>query len=206
MFRSGHLKDDQLLECYYAGRTGEALDPRLADHLSTCMECNEQFDTITTFLDDIRTDAEEEADALFTAEHLRTQREHILDRLDQVQRPARVISFPRRDATPAQRSGGRVPPRWLAAAAAAGLFIGVAVGGYFGPERLLRAPGGSSPSRQMVVQPRPSPKPAVLVNSTQPTASDDDAFLMDLELALARPQPRELQAFDAMTPHVRDLR
>jgi len=34
---------------------------------------------------------------------------------------------------------------------------------------------------------------------------DDDAFLVELELALARQQPRELQPFDAMTPHVRDI-
>jgi hypothetical protein len=58
----------------------------------------------------------------------------------------------------------------------------------------------------MAVQ-RPAQPAAVLVNSAPPTvAPDEDAFLMELELALARPQPRELAAFDALTPHVRDIR
>ena len=36
--------------------------------------------------------------------------------------------------------------------------------------------------------------------------ADDAAFLSDLELALERPHTRELQAFDALTPHVREIR
>jgi hypothetical protein len=34
----------------------------------------------------------------------------------------------------------------------------------------------------------------------------DDAFLSELELALERPHTRELVAFDALTPHVREVR
>jgi hypothetical protein len=34
----------------------------------------------------------------------------------------------------------------------------------------------------------------------------DDAFLSELELALERPHTRELLAFDALTPHVREIR
>ena len=34
----------------------------------------------------------------------------------------------------------------------------------------------------------------------------DDAFLSDLEIALERPHTRELRAFDALTPHVREIR
>jgi hypothetical protein len=34
----------------------------------------------------------------------------------------------------------------------------------------------------------------------------DDAFLSDLEVALERPHTRELLAFDALTPHVREVR
>ena len=33
----------------------------------------------------------------------------------------------------------------------------------------------------------------------------DEAFLSDLEIALERPHTRELQAFDALTPHVREI-
>jgi hypothetical protein len=34
---------------------------------------------------------------------------------------------------------------------------------------------------------------------------DDDEFLGELEVALARPHTRELLAYDALTPHVRDI-
>jgi hypothetical protein len=34
---------------------------------------------------------------------------------------------------------------------------------------------------------------------------DDDAFLMQLEFALERPHTQELQPFDALTPHVREI-
>ena len=36
--------------------------------------------------------------------------------------------------------------------------------------------------------------------------ASDDAFLSDLEIALERPHTRELVAFDALTPHVREIR
>ena len=35
--------------------------------------------------------------------------------------------------------------------------------------------------------------------------SADDAFFSDLEVALERPHTRELIAFDALTPHVREV-
>ncbi len=34
---------------------------------------------------------------------------------------------------------------------------------------------------------------------------DDVKFMMELELALGRMHPRELQPFDALTPHVREI-
>ena len=35
--------------------------------------------------------------------------------------------------------------------------------------------------------------------------ADDEAFLSELDVALERPQTRELQPFDAFTPHVREV-
>jgi hypothetical protein len=44
---------------------------------------------------------------------------------------------------------------------------------------------------------------------TQPHANGsdatDEAFLSELDLALERPRTRELAAFDAFTPHVREV-
>jgi hypothetical protein len=42
--------------------------------------------------------------------------------------------------------------------------------------------------------------------TTPANATDDDAFLSELEVALERPQTRELQPFDTFTPHVREVR
>lgn len=210
MFRSGHLKEHQLLECYLAGRTGETLDPRFADHLTSCRTCAGQLEEVASFLDDVRADAEAETDAVFTADALARQQQQIARRLEQVHRSARVISFPGRDATSPSHAPVRLTPRWVAAAAAAGLFIGVAVGGYLGSTP--QAPGpvsrAEAPAPVMTAA-RPTPAQAVRVSAVQPAAPapvDEDAFLVELEMALARPQPRELAAYDALTPHVRDIR
>jgi hypothetical protein len=205
MVRSAHLKDDRLVECYLAARTGEPLDPPVADHLSACLDCGSRYDTLVAFLDDLREDADEELDGLFPAERLAGQRDAILQRLDHVHRSARVITFPGRDVSPSPRASVRVAPRWLAAAAAAGLFIGVAVGGVLGPDRLhhvasTRMQVASAPAQSG----RPGATPAVLVSSGS-ASPDDDAFLMELDVELERPHTRELQPFDAMTPHERDV-
>jgi hypothetical protein len=204
---SRHLKDELLFDCYLAARSGDDLDPRAAEHLTDCRECGARYDEVVAFMDDTRQIAEAETDDLFTADRLQSQQQQILRQLEHAHRSARVITFPGRDLTTASKSGVHVTPRWLAGAAAAGLFIGVAVGGYFVPSRIHRsapieATGPAIPS--MTVQPRPASAGAVLVG-TQADLADDDAFLQDLEVALARPHTRELQPFDAMTPHVRDI-
>lgn len=203
---SGHLKEEQLLECYVAGRTGEPVDPRLAEHLDVCAICAGHFQEMRTQLEEVRLAGTAEADAVFGPDALARQQAQIARRLEHIHRSAKVIAFPGRDTTAASPRAGQLTTRWVAAAAAAGLFIGVAVGGYLGPERLRSASSRATAAPTMAVQ-RPAQPAAVLVNSAPPTvAPDEDAFLMELELALARPQPRELAAFDALTPHVRDIR
>jgi hypothetical protein len=205
--QSGHLKDELLFECYLSAHSGESLDPRAAEHLTDCGECVARYDEMVAFMAATREAAEAETADVFTAEQLRVQREEILRRLEHVHRPARVITFPGRDAASASRSGLHLTPRWLAGAAAAGLFIGVAVGGYVVPERLHRKAVIQTAAPvlpAMTVQPRPASTGAVLVSGTHADMPDDQ-FLMELELALARPHTRELQPFDAMTPHVRDI-
>jgi len=205
--RSGHMKDSRLFATYLDKRAGDALDPRVADHLATCDECAGRFDEMASLMNELRDAADVATEAAFPAERLEEQRQQILRRLDHVHRPARVISFPTRDVAADGRMSGRMTPRWVAGAAAAGLFIGFAAGGYLGPERLHRAPihmASSKVAPAMAVQRSATTPPAVRIGTTQPEA-DDDAFMMDLEVALTRPHNRELQPFDAMTPHVRDL-
>ena len=203
--RSGHVKDSRLFASYVDERIGEPLDPRVVDHLATCADCAGRFQELAVMMNELRESADAEADAVFSPGRLEEQRQQILRRLEHVHRPARVISFPGRDAAADARPAALMAPRWVAAAAAAGLFIGFAVGGYLGPERLHRA--RSTPFAQsappMSVQ-RVSPTPAIRVGTTQLESVDDDAFLIELETALVR-HARELQPFDAMTPYVSDV-
>jgi hypothetical protein len=45
----------------------------------------------------------------------------------------------------------------------------------------------------------------VTTPATDADPLDDEAFLLELEFALARPHTHELQPFDALTPHVREV-
>jgi hypothetical protein len=204
--RSRHLHDDALVEYYFADRRGEPLDPPSAEHLADCDACCARYSEFVTLLDQARGDAEAEADAVFTPDRLHQQQEQIARRLEQAIRPARVLSFPGQSVQ-VHAGIGRVGPWWLAAAAAAGLFVGVVVGG------TLLQPGSGRTAEAMRVggtqqqaATRLGAAPAVRVNAPATLDSiDDDAFLMQLELELERPHTQELQPFDALTPHVREI-
>ncbi len=200
---ASHLKDDHLFECYFAARAGEPLDPRVAEHLGDCAACDTRYDQFRAFMDGVREDADTDTDALFTDDHLRGQQQQILHRLQHVQRSARVITFPGREsAAISSHATLRVAPRWMAAAAAACVCVGVGFGAYVGPRRATppTPATGAVVERQAAV----AASPAALI-STATADVDDDAFLVELELALGAPHTRELQPFDALTPHVRDI-
>jgi hypothetical protein len=82
--------------------------------------------------------------------------------------------------------------------------VGVAVGASFqwrsqlqGRQALISDGAQARVSRAVPVSTR---------GSGPADVASDDAFLSDLEVALERPHTRELQAFDALTPHVREIR
>jgi hypothetical protein len=205
--RSEHLQDDRLVECYFSDRGGEPLDPPSVEHLADCDSCGMRYAELVTFLDDMRAVSDAETDAVFTPERLRQQQEHILRRLEHASRSARVISFPGQSSSHPAAAAGRVAPRWLAAAAAAGLFVGVAVGGTLLHPGFERSVTSMRVANNATASARLAPSPAVLLNAPASVSDniDDDAFLMQLEFALERPHTQELQPFDALTPHVRPV-
>jgi hypothetical protein len=206
--RARHLQDDRLFECYSRVRASEPMDPRLAEHLADCESCAARYRDMTAFMEELAEHADADTDAVFTKERLRAQQQDIVRRIEHVGRPARVISFPRSLA--GQRAHPAPAPyvrsRWIATAAAAGLFMGVALGVTFEWERqaasrsaVARALSANTvlPSRQVVVDAATPVAPSV----------NDDVFLSDLEVALERPRfGGELQSLDALTPHVREIR
>lgn len=121
VLRRGHLSENALVEVWNTG-----VRPA---HLDACDICAERALEISRWLEDVQALGRAEADAVFSDERLTAQRGQVLARLAQLDRPAKVISFP---ARPAQfldpAAGRRITPAWLAVAAAAGLMLGVLSG------------------------------------------------------------------------------
>lgn len=201
MNHHAHLLEERLFDCYLAERGGEPLAPPVAEHLADCQACAARYADLASFMDGLREDGVVEADAVFTPDRLRAQQLQIARRLEQVGRPARIISFPSRVVRRTMSAtSARSAPRWMAGAAAAGLFIGVAVGASynFGTHSFLTSAPPTNASR-------PRLTPVATRGDSPAQIAADDAFMSELEVALERPHTRELVAFDALTPHAREI-
>src|SRR6476660_5727973 len=95
-------------------------------HLESCPACRARFAELSAWLQNVRIDATTEADEHFSAERLASQHALVFRRLEAAERPARVIAFPRFAQPLTSRTFHA--SRWIAAAAAAGLIVGVGVG------------------------------------------------------------------------------
>ena len=197
--RSRHLSDDRLHDCSLCERSGEALDPRAAEHLADCPDCHARYVDIATFFDTIAIEGAAEADEIFTADHLQQQHDAVMRKLELAGRPARVISFPGRVSATATQATAHTAPRWLVAAAVAGLIVGIGLGGTLLPSRGAQARATQTASTRI------APAPVRVATPSPESTVDDDRFLIDLEIALQRPHTRELLSFDNLTPHVREV-
>ena len=211
--RAPHLLDDVLYECYFAERRGEAMDPPAAEHLTDCEACSHRYADVGVFLNQLADDADADVHALFPPERLRQQQQEISKRLELVGRAARVISFPGRltvAAGPKTRpSTTSLTTRWVAAAAAAGLFVGVAAGTAFNFVPGFSFLNSTRHSATLASRTAAPSLPSRLSPPAVPAAEvvdTDDRFMSDLESVLDRPHTSELAAFDALTPHVREIR
>ena len=212
MFHARHLRERRLFECYVAERQGEPFDPRVSEHLSDCEDCAARYSALTAFMDAVRSDAGAESDAVFTPERLRAQQQQIARRIEHLGRAARVISFPKSGGGDRPASASLAAyrrPRRVAAAVAAGLFVGVALGASFEWER----PGWLTRDAAATVEPIDAPEIDLAALATIATDGNapsniaaDDAFLSELEMAVDRPRTLALQPFDEITPHVREIR
>ena len=199
-----HIQEERLFDCYFAERDGEPPDPPVVDHLAECAECGKRYADLTRFMDGLRAEAEMESDAVFSPERLHTQQQQIVRRLD-VGHAARVISFPGQSGRPRVNSTPRIATRWIAAAAAAGLFVGLAVGMFSGSQTFKSARQMSAGSYEA-----PSARPAYFTPAAargNGLALDpsDDAFMSELDVALEQPRTRELLPFEALTPYMREV-
>jgi hypothetical protein len=196
-----HLDDSALIRRYLADRGLEALEARdeaVVRHLALCEACGARYAALQSAFDETRRAVSEDALAVCSPERMARQRERILRQIDNLSEGPRVLPFPA--AAPAARGARehRVRGRWIAAAAAAGLMVGMTAG------RLLYTGGNDAlaEARQRTAasasQTAARAVPAMRATNVDPAVSEDQ-FLSEVELATAAPRAAELRAIYAFT-------
>ena len=213
-----HLSDDRLLALALgtideSARTTAAA----ASHLRTCGWCATRFSALTPLLNAMREAADTGFEDVFTPQRLRAQRARIGHRLAQLVgkiEPARVLAFPFSDR-PLSQVEFR-PGRWLAAAAVAGLLIGVTVGQlvHLHPvaTQTASAAAPDGPARTLDLTGTvelPSPDGDSQAQTSPITLDEFERLMAEEEflgyLDLTSFQVSELESIDALTPRVPDL-
>ena len=154
---------------------------------------------IAEALDAYRAAAHAEADSYFDERALEAQRARILARIEQAGQRARVLPFP--NAAASVRIGSSHPRRWISAAAAAGLLIGLVTG-----QLLHVMPGDNWVHRDPVrmAPPASAPRMAIVPAVVNTSLDPEDALLDAIDAAVARPGASDLRAFEDLTfgePH-----
>ena len=190
-----HLDDSILAEIWTAAAVegGDATHP----HLTSCAQCRARFDAFSVWLDDIRVEARAEAEEMLSPDRLAAQQSAIFRRLEAMERPARVIAFPKntRPVTTSQR----VTHRWVATAAAAGLVIGIATGQLVDLKKALDRP--APPPVAQITGTSASNRPAPQVQPAN-LAADEAIFYGEADSSVQ--SARYLPAVDELVPRARD--
>ncbi len=150
------MSDDALAESWYTG----ARPP----HLDACDACAERALEMARWLEQTKQLGAESVDAVFTTERLAAQQSQIMSRLEQLDRPSKLLAFPRTTA-PATVSEFQMAPRpphigaWIAVAAAC-LVLGVIGGRLSVWQPPAAAPAQSAQTRPAVPVTNAPPLPA----------------------------------------------
>ena len=182
ILRQGHLSERAIVD---AVMTGER-----PAHLDRCEICADRSVDLSRWLDDTRALGIDTADATFSSDDLTSQRAQIMRKLELLDEPSRVISFPRYAARADEAPAGRrVAASWVAVAAAAGLVVGV-VGGQ--------------------VTARLTAPPVVVMDGTVADAGAPDTPDRHVDTTFPRGDDdvttiRSLQALDEITPRLMQM-
>lgn len=189
-----HLDDDDLAEIW----SRAASEGRAATHphLTTCAHCRVRYSAFSGWLDDLRHEAHAEADDVFPPERLAAQQAAIFRRLEALERPARVIAFPRqtRPVTGSQPFARR----WIAASAAAGLVIGLATGMILDLRHALEGPSQTTRTAE-------GPQSTSVRQGTQPVSlSVDEILFYEDDVDGGALGARYMPVLDQLIPRARD--
>jgi len=198
-----HPADDRLIAVYF-GDEADSADGRrsVRQHLHGCEACTWRYTELTAPLERLRQDAASEADEVFTPARLDRQLSGILDRLEGAAAEPKVIPFPsssvRLDRVFLRRPLGR----WIAAAAAAGLLIGVMAGRLleFGTSRTAQP----APTVRVAAGAVISAPPNAFIESGLPSSVEmDEIAFSEIDQAVQTQRIAALSALDELTPHLR---
>lgn len=194
-----HLSDDAFADLWSTAVTGG--QPVADPHLASCAQCRSRYAAFTDWLERIHDDAETDAEEAFPPERLAAQQAQVMRRLEALERPARVIAFPR-FARPVSSTQGHAQ-RWVAAAAAAGLVIGLAAGQLFDIRNLF-SPVRSSPAQTSRLA-APQPQGGGSVVPVSMSSVSDETLFFGGDPARTTGRLSMLQSIDDITPRARDL-
>ncbi len=210
----GHVRDSVLAAAALAELNDDpqAVGAWTRRHLTRCAQCQARVRELRAVLAGDRAMAIETADATWTDARLADQRDAIIARLAQkVERGhARILAFPTPPAgAAAQSRRDRPAVRWLAAAAAAGLLVGVSAGQVILPaHRQWSSVPRISATRSFTPISVVSPSGPNGTNGTKldrVAPGTDEAFLSEMEIALNRRRIPALRALDDLTPRNAEL-
>jgi anti-sigma factor RsiW len=197
-----HPADDRLIAAYFGDEEASEGDRRtVRQHLHGCEACTWRYTELTAPLERLRRDAASEADEVFTAARLDAQCTKILDRLEDRAHASRVVPFPSASTRLGRPVIHRPLMRWVAAAAAAGLLVGVMAGRLleFGKDRTVPS---TSVARTAPIA-RVSPGLAISGPVGTDSTEADEAMITEIELAARSQRIPALAVLDEMTPHLR---
>jgi hypothetical protein len=190
--KRAHLSDDRLIEICLADPFAPLDDP----HLLTCERCERRRLALASTLGEVTTRVIDEADEAFPADRLARQHARIMQHVDHLGRPARVIAFPAGHTQEAVRPAARRVRRWIAAtgAVAVAFLVGIFT------EHLAHQLPGRGPETRMASR----ATDAVVTRTVVASMSDDEQLLGQIELAVGSLGPAALRPLDALTPRAWD--
>ena len=195
-----HLSDDRFADLWSAAvADGE---PVADQHLASCAQCRSRYAEFTDWLERIHDDARTDAEEALTAERLAAQQAQVMRRLEALERPARVIVFPR-FARPVASTHGHMQ-RWVAASAAAGLVIGLAAGQFFDIRHAF-TPVRTQPTLQTARLVPSQPASAASVVPVSASSVSDETLFFGADPARTSERLSMLRSIDDITPRARDI-
>lgn len=162
----------------------------LPAEFATCTECLARQESVAQTLREVADVATMAADAQFPPERLARQRARILARIERYGQQARVLAFPSPYAQRPALLRPRSVRRWVAAAAAAGLVVGLVAGRTVPDIPSLHVP--------MRFEHATTPFPVPLRASSD--APGDEELLREVEAAVGSAGPNALRRIEAVTP------